>query len=167
VVVSHLELLFALALLFHFFNYLWYIEAMRVTTKGRYAVRAVLQLATAKDNKPIPIRVLSELEGISAEFLEQIFFRLRKEGLITSTRGPGGGFRLEKSPADVTVLELFDAVEEGFFLSPCTQDGEDCDREEKCSVHGLWKNTYSLLRGYFGSITIEDVIKNRYPQCDF
>ncbi len=140
---------------------------MRITTKGRYAVRAVLRLAQTEGNSPIPIRILSEQEGISPEFLEQIFFRLRKNGIIGSTRGPGGGFRLERDPGEVSLMEIFDAVEEGLFLSPCTQDGENCDREEICSVHGLWKNSYSLLRSYFSVISIKDVIEDRFPEPAF
>ncbi|ADK82754.1 RrF2 family transcriptional regulator [Sediminispirochaeta smaragdinae] len=136
---------------------------MRITTKGRYAIRAVLRLAQAEEHRPIPIRILAAQEGISPEFLEQIFFRLRKSGIINSTRGPGGGFRLMKEANDLTLMEIFDAVEEGFFLSPCTQDGEQCDREERCLVHGLWEHTYEMLQSYFGAITIADVMANRYP----
>jgi Rrf2 family transcriptional regulator, iron-sulfur cluster assembly transcription factor len=136
---------------------------MRITTKGRYAIRAVLRLAKAEDSNPIPIRVLSEQEDISPEFLEQIFFRLRKNGIITSTRGPGGGFCLETDPSEVSILAIFDAVDEGMFLSPCTQDGEECGREVECEVHALWQNTYAMLRSYFGSITIADVIADRFP----
>lgn len=130
-------------------------------------MRAVLQLARSEDKRPIPIRVLAEREGISAEFLEQIFFRLRKNGIITSTRGPGGGFRLEKLPEELSLLEIFNAVDEGLYLSPCTQDNDCCGREEDCSVHGLWKNTHALLENYFNAISIQDILSDHFPRTDF
>jgi Rrf2 family iron-sulfur cluster assembly transcriptional regulator len=103
---------------------------MRITTKGRYALRAILQLSQQAENSPVSIRTLSELEDISAEFLEQIFFRLRKAGLIKSTRGPGGGFQLVKTLSEITVADIFQAVGEELHFSPCTlDDGNACGRE--------------------------------------
>ena len=140
---------------------------MRITTKGRYAIRAVLRLANINSDKPVSIRELSECEDISAEFLEQIFFRLRKSGIISSVRGPGGGFKLEKSPSEITILDLFTAVEEGFHLTPCIPDnGYFCDRETFCSVNNLWLNAYEYVKQYFDSITLDDIINNRLPQID-
>lgn len=141
---------------------------MRITTKGRYALRAVLQLSMHAEDKPVSIRTLSELEEISAEFLEQIFFRLRKSGLISSTRGPGGGFQLVKSLDQITVAEIFEAVGEELHFSPCTlDDGNPCAREPICPAHSFWEHTYSMFREYFKHITLEDILNKRYPEQIF
>ncbi len=141
---------------------------MRITTKGRYALRAVLQLSQQAENRPVSIRTLSEIEDISAEFLEQIFFRLRKAGLIKSTRGPGGGFQLVKPVEQITVADIFEAVGEELHFSPCTlDDGNSCGREDICSAHGFWEHTYSLFRKYFAHVTLGDILNNRYPMHIF
>ncbi|SRR6056297_1023243 len=137
---------------------------MRITTKGRYALRAVLQLSQQAETKPVSIRTLSEIEDISAEFLEQIFFRLRKAGLIKSTRGPGGGFQLVRELHEITIAEIFNAVGEELHFSPCTlDDGNPCGREDICAAHSFWEHTYSLFRAYFSHITLDDVLHDRYP----
>ena len=138
---------------------------MRITTKGRYALRAVLQLSLQQEKKPVSIRTLSELENISAEFLEQIFFRLRKAGLIRSTRGPGGGFQLEKPLDQITVADVFIAVGEELHFSPCTfDDGNPSGREPICPAHSFWEHTYSMFRSYFHSVTLQDIINKSYPE---
>ena len=134
---------------------------MRVTTKGRYALRAIVRLTTSQDGKPVSIRTLSEIENISPEFLEQIFFKLRKDGLITSTRGPGGGFMLKKPAAKITIADVFSAVGEGLALTPCTDFGDkDCDQDKACDLHGFWDATSKYMREYFSTITIQSVIDN-------
>jgi Rrf2 family iron-sulfur cluster assembly transcriptional regulator len=142
---------------------------MRVTTKGRYALRAVLRLAMDENGKPISIRVLSETEDISAEFLEQIFFRLRKAGIISSTRGPGGGFKLDRDLSDISVAEIFEAVGEEIHFAPCTKNddelAEPCDRQNFCHVHEFWEHTYHAFERYFRTATLEDILHERYPQC--
>lgn len=140
---------------------------MRITTKGRYALRAVLRLAKEDHQKPISIRVLSEIEEISPEFLEQIFFRLRKSELINSTRGPGGGFMMNRPISEITVADIFRAVGEELHFSPCTQeDGSPCGREEICPAHEFWTHTYSLFRHYFEQVTLEDILEGRKKAPD-
>ena len=135
---------------------------MRITTKGRYALRAVLRLAQENHEKPVSIRVLSEIEDISPEFLEQIFFRLRKSELISSTRGPGGGFKMNRPSSDITIASIFEAVGEELHFSPCTQeDGVPCGREDICPAHDFWEHTYSLFRRYFEQVTLEDILEGR------
>jgi Rrf2 family iron-sulfur cluster assembly transcriptional regulator len=123
-----------------------------------------------EQGKPISIRVLSETEDISAEFLEQIFFRLRKAGIISSTRGPGGGFKLDRQLNDITVAEIFRAVGEEMHFTPCTkeldpeQTEEPCDRQNFCHVHEFWDHTYNAFHRYFNTVTLEDILEERYPQ---
>ncbi len=136
---------------------------MRITTKGRYAVRAIVQLAMQGSDKPVSIRKISEIENISAEFLEQIFFKLRKGGIITSVRGPGGGFKLARKVEEISIADIFDAVGEGLILSPCVEDSaESCERISNCIIKQLWNNSYLHFRGYFEKTTLKDVITGNF-----
>ncbi len=130
---------------------------MRVTTKGRYALRALTNLALAASDKPVPIKQIASEEEISPEFLEQIFFKLKKSGIISSVRGPGGGFTLEKDPADVSAKDIFEAVGEGLALTPCTGE-EDCDRKEICIVHDVWQEASAHIVGYFEKLTLNKIM---------
>lgn len=131
---------------------------MRVTTKGRYALRAITNLALAESDKPIPIRRIAGEEGISPEFLEQIFFRLKKTGMISSVRGPGGGFLLERAPEDISVKEIFDAAGEGMEITPCT--GEDgCERIDDCGVGTVWQEASEIFLSYFEGLTLRRVME--------
>ncbi len=138
---------------------------MRITTKGRYAVRAITQLAIQGGDKPVSIRKISEAEKISAEFLEQIFFKLRKGGVITSVRGPGGGFKLSRDAADISIAEIFDAVGEGLIITPCAEgDPDSCERMSNCIVNQLWNNSYIHFRGYFEKTSLEDVLTGNFAK---
>jgi Rrf2 family transcriptional regulator, iron-sulfur cluster assembly transcription factor len=139
---------------------------MRVTTKGRYALRAITNLALTNSDKPVPIKQIAGDEEISPEFLEQIFFRLKKTGIISSVRGPGGGFMLERAPEDISVKDIFDAVGEGLEITPCTGEGE-CDRSDVCPVHDVWQEASDLIVGYFDSLTLRRVMDmNKSPVFD-
>ncbi len=131
---------------------------MRITTRGRYALRAMANLAVSRTSKPKSIRVIAEEEEISPEFLEQIFFRLKKSGIVASTRGPGGGFRLVVDPAEITVRQIFDAVDEGINLTPCSSEEQDCDRMDVCLVHDLWREASEHFRSYFDAISLQDIM---------
>jgi Rrf2 family transcriptional regulator, iron-sulfur cluster assembly transcription factor len=131
---------------------------MRVTTKGRYAIRAITNLAMSDSERPVPIKQIAGEEGISPEFLEQIFFKLKKSGIISSVRGPGGGFLLERDPAEVSVKDIFDAVGEGLEITPCTGD-EECDRQDVCLVHDMWEEASVHIVGYFERLTLKKIME--------
>ena len=134
---------------------------MRITTRGRYGLRAVLKLTVSDQGKPISIRELSEKEEISPEFLEQIFFRLRKSGIIKSTRGPGGGFQINQDPKTVSVKDIFDAVGEEISLTPCTSETDPrspCTRSKRCIAHNMWVETAEYINSYFEGISIQDIL---------
>lgn len=134
---------------------------MRITTKGRYGLRAVIRLALDESGRPLPIRKIANEEALSSEFLEQIFFRLKKAGIIQSTRGAGGGFTLSRPPESITVLEILEAVGEEINLSPCSNDDDfDCNRQETCSTAGIWKEGTTLMRNFFQGVTLLDAIGN-------
>jgi len=133
---------------------------MRLTTKGRYGVRAVLNLAASYQNRPVSIKKISEEEEISPEFLEQIFFKLKKAGLIRSLRGPGGGFVLNKKASEITIKDILDAVGETIFPAPCTdkKNPPGCDRENQCMMAKTWKRFSEIIENFLDSLTIQDVI---------
>lgn len=142
---------------------------MRVTTKGRYALRAMTNLAASFEGKPRPIKIIAAEEHISPEFLEQIFFRLKKAGIIGSVRGPGGGFVLEKDPADISIKDIFIAVDEGLDLTPCTacteSAGDDpCDRMDRCLVYSVWQEASDHIINYFDSITLQSILDKNHDR---
>jgi Rrf2 family iron-sulfur cluster assembly transcriptional regulator len=135
---------------------------MRLTTKGRYGVRAVLNLAAQNQNHPISISQISKEEDLSPEFLEQIFFKLKKAGLIRSVRGPKGGFVLNWTPAEVTVKAILDAVGESINPTPCTNGtGSPCPRKDGCALAPVWNEFHDLISNHLGGISIKDIIDNQ------
>ena len=141
---------------------------MRITTRGRYALRASLALAKHGKNGPVSINCLAEEESISSIFLEQIFFRLRKAGIVSSTRGPGGGFCFTQSLDQLTVKQILDAAGEVIELTFCDKHEENCDRIGECMSHFIWIEAHELLQKYFSEITLASIIekygKKNIPQ---
>jgi Rrf2 family transcriptional regulator, iron-sulfur cluster assembly transcription factor len=134
---------------------------MRITTKGRYGLRAVLALASVStDNTPVSIKTISGMEGISAEFLEQIFFRLRKAGLIASVRGPSGGFFFAKPLQEITLKDVIDASGEGVSIAPCVC-GKDsyCTKKANCMAGEIWDEMSTHINDYLTSKTLADLIE--------
>jgi Rrf2 family iron-sulfur cluster assembly transcriptional regulator len=133
---------------------------MRITTKGRYGLRAVISLAMTSSNRPISISSIANSVEVSSEFLEQIFFKLKKAGLIRSIRGPGGGFVLNKKTSEITVKEILDAVGETGGLTLCTLKRKVlCNRTEVCPAHEIWTGLYQRIGDYLRSITLKDIIE--------
>ncbi|GHT77248.1 putative HTH-type transcriptional regulator [Spirochaetia bacterium] len=139
---------------------------MRITTRGRYALRATLALAKlGKDGYPVSINTLSEQEEISSVFLEQIFFKLRKAGVVESVRGPGGGFCFAKPLDKLTVRDVLYAAGEDLDLIACEKQSPDCDRMGFCLSHAVWTDVTVLINNFFNSMTLAQVVKkNRI--CD-
>ncbi len=142
---------------------------MRVTTKGRYALRAVANLAGSQTDKPVSIKQIAEEEDISPEFLEQIFFRLKKAGIIRSVRGPGGGFVLAKDPREITIQDIFLAVGEGVKLTPCSNCSEiekekdsGCPRMDTCFIHGVWVEVSKGVSDILTSYTLEKILDRKH-----
>jgi Rrf2 family iron-sulfur cluster assembly transcriptional regulator len=132
---------------------------MRLTTKGRYGVRAVVNLAAAPNSDPISISQIAKKEQLSPEFLEQIFFRLKKAGLIRSIRGPKGGFVLNHKPSEISVKTILDAVGESLFPAPCADHEADvCPRQEGCPISPFWQDFYELIRKHLASVSLKDIL---------
>ncbi|MDR0656576.1 MAG: Rrf2 family transcriptional regulator [Treponema sp.] len=134
---------------------------MRITTRGRYALRASLALAKlGKDGSPISINNLAEQENISSVFLEQIFFKLRKAGIVSSVRGPGGGFCFAQPLEQLTVKKILDASGEELNLTARDKHSENCSRIERCLSHLVWTKATELINGFFSSITLASILEN-------
>lgn len=135
---------------------------MRITTKGRYALRAMTNLAITANGKPKAIKTIAAEEEISPEFLEQIFFKLKKAGIIDSVRGPGGGFMISASPESITVRDIFLAVDEGLDITPCTacndKDMVDCGRSDICLTHDVWKEASQHINQFFENINLQSIM---------
>lgn len=137
---------------------------MRITTKGRYALKAMLYLAVNGNGTPTSIKEISAVQKISPEFLEQLFFKLKKSGIISSVRGPGGGFSLNKPQEEVTVKQIFDAVGEGLDLTPCTSCNEDtpvCTEADECLSYDVWKAAADQIQNYFGTLTLKMIVEGK------
>jgi len=134
---------------------------MRITTKGRYAVRAVIALARASsEDKPISIKTLSESESISAEFLEQIFFRLRRAGVIQSVRGPGGGFFFSRPLEKITLMEIIDASGEGLCIAESSSDRKARGKSANDSAaHDIWREMDKHVRSFAEKRTVADMVR--------
>jgi Rrf2 family iron-sulfur cluster assembly transcriptional regulator len=132
---------------------------MRITTKGRYAMRAIINMALSEENTPISIKTISKEEDLSPIFLEQIFTKLKKAGITESVRGASGGFRLSRAVSDITVLDILEAVEEGILLAPCTHDEHICDRSDDCILADFWDDTEQSIRKQLAGQTIELILK--------
>ena len=133
---------------------------MRITSRGRYALRASLALAKlGTKDEPVSINCLSESENISPVFLEQIFFKLRKAGIVSSIRGPGGGFCFARPLNELTVNQILDAAGEELELTFCDKSNDKCERVGECLSHNVWMDVNKLVRNYFEGITIASILE--------
>jgi Rrf2 family iron-sulfur cluster assembly transcriptional regulator len=131
---------------------------MKLTTKGRYAVTAMLDLALHGDQGPVSLADISARQEISLSYLEQLFSRLRRQKLVTSIRGPGGGYRLSRPAAEVFIAEVVDAVSESLDTTRCGNKG-DCQNGEKCLTHHLWSDLSDQIHQFLSEISLGDLMK--------
>lgn len=133
---------------------------MRLTSKGRYAVTAMLDVALNSESGPVPLADISERQGISLSYLEQLFSRLRKNGLVSSVRGPGGGYLLGKEAGSIAVGEVISAVDESVDATRCQGKG-GCQGGDKCLTHALWRDLSERLTGFLNNITLGELVNNQ------
>jgi Rrf2 family iron-sulfur cluster assembly transcriptional regulator len=133
---------------------------MRLTTKGRYAVTAMLDLSINYQNGPITLSDISKRQGISLSYLEQLFSKLRKNGLVDSARGPGGGYRLSRNAGEIAVGEIITAVDEKIDATNCGGKG-DCLNGGPCLTHELWFDLSNQIRDFLNNITLGQLVENR------
>ncbi len=133
---------------------------MRLTTKGRYAVTAMLDLALHEGKGPISLADISERQGISLSYLEQLFAKLRRNELVRSVRGPGGGYQLSRAQGGINVAEVIDAVNESVDATGCNGVGS-CQSGETCLTHHLWCDLSSQIHGFLSGITLADLVARK------
>lgn len=130
---------------------------MRLTTKGRYAVTAMLDLALNFDKGSITLSDISQRQGISLSYLEQLFSKLRRNGLVDSARGPGGGYRLSRAAKEICVADVITAVDEKVDARKCEGKG-NCNGESPCLTHDLWCDLSDQIYDFLQSIDLEQLV---------
>ena len=136
---------------------------MKLTTKGRYAVTAMLDLPIHASDRPISLADISERQTISLSYLEQLFSKLRRQGLVTSVRGPGGGYRLSRGAASIFVAQVIDAVNEAVDATGC-RGTENCQAGHKCLTHHLWTDLSSQIHVFLSGISLADLVSQGNAQ---
>ena len=133
---------------------------IRLSTKGRYGTRLMLNLAQHHGNgtEAIILKNISEEEGISIRYLEQIIIPLQINRLVKSIRGAGGGYILGRDPADIKLSEILHALEGNCCLVECIEDPDYCEQIEVCPTFDIWKGATDMLKGYFDRITLKDIV---------
>ena len=131
---------------------------MKLTTKGRYAVTAMLDLALHNDNGPVTLNDIAGRQRLSSSYLEQLFARLRRNGLVKSTRGPGGGYSLSRDAGDIAIADVISAVDEKVDNTQCG-GSNDCQNQKKCLTHDLWCDLSDQIRQFLTGISLGDLMQ--------
>jgi len=130
---------------------------MRLSTKGRYSVTAMLDLAIHDKAGPVTLADISQCQGISLSYLEQLFACLRKEGLVKGVRGPGGGYRLARPASEISIAEIVSSVDENVDITRCKGEG-NCQSGDKCLTHELWTRLSERLYDFLDNITLAQFV---------
>ncbi len=131
---------------------------MKLTSKGRYAVTAMLDLALHSGSGPVTLACISERQGISLSYLEQLFTRLRKQGLVSSTRGPGGGYSLSRSAYEIAIADVVSAVDESVDATRCGGHA-NCQDGKRCLTHELWTELSQQIHGFLSNISLGQLVE--------
>tara|TARA_Y100000389_G_scaffold70999_1_gene67693 strand:+ start:161 stop:640 length:480 start_codon:yes stop_codon:yes gene_type:complete len=133
---------------------------MKLTTKGRFAVTAILDLALNEKDTPIKLSEISKRQSISLSYLEQLFGKLRKQGLVKSVRGPGGGYFIAKDYNAISVKNIISSVDEQIDATQCG-GRENCNEGHQCITHGLWETLNSKILNYLELTTLDELVKTQ------
>ena len=136
---------------------------MKLTTKGRYAVTAMLDLALRYDKGAVTLADIAKRQGISLSYLEQLFAKLRRNGLVDSVRGPGGGYTLAMEPAKISVAEIIVAINENIDATRCGGE-KNCHGDETCLTHQLWEDLSTRIHEFLNGITLGDLVTKPHVQ---
>lgn len=136
---------------------------MKLTTKGRYAVTAMLDLALRYDKGAVTLADIAKRQGISLSYLEQLFAKLRRSGLVDSVRGPGGGYTLAMEPAKISVAEIIMAINENIDATRCGGE-KNCHGDETCLTHQLWEDLSTRIHEFLNGITLGDLVTKPHVQ---
>lgn len=133
---------------------------MKLTTKGRFAVTAMLDLALHSTQGPVTLAGISERQKISLSYLEQLFGKLRRRAIVESVRGPGGGYNLARAPSEVSVADIIIAVEEPLDSTQCG-GRENCLGDRRCMTHELWESLNATVYAYLSSVKLSQLMENQ------
>ncbi|MFK7974017.1 MAG: Rrf2 family transcriptional regulator [Rickettsiaceae bacterium] len=134
---------------------------MMLTTKSRYAVMAMIEVAANNNGSPMKLADISTNQKVPLNYLEQIFIKLKKANLVTAIKGPGGVYKLVASSSKITIEAIIDAVDENLKMTRCSKDKNCRTNGVNCQTHDLWKGLSKQIRSYFASISIDDVIAGK------
>ncbi len=132
---------------------------MKISTRGRYGVRILLDLARHAEGAPRLIREISSAEQISAKYISRLIIDLRRAGFVSSVRGARGGFLLAKDPAELTLLEIIETMEGPLSVVECVQMPESCERHDCCAPHAVWENLNAEIRAAMSRITLQEMLE--------
>ena len=136
---------------------------LELTTKGRYAVTAMADIAGQGDVLAVPLSQIAERQGLPLAYLEQIFIGLRRAGLVESARGRSGGYRLGREASNISILAIMEAAEEDTHFTQCVDNGPHCSRDTPCLTHGLWQKLGNVTNAFFSSVSLADVVEKKIP----
>jgi Rrf2 family iron-sulfur cluster assembly transcriptional regulator len=136
---------------------------MRLTTKGRYAVTAMLDIALHRASGPVSVIDIADRQDISSAYLEQLFSKLKRDGLVSSVRGPGGGYQLEREPEEINLSQIISAVGDGVDATRC-HGASDCQNGMRCLTHDLWAELSHAIDAYLSGITLGELLDRRAVQ---
>lgn len=136
---------------------------MRLTTKGRFAVTAMIDLAMNAQNRAVKLNAISERQHISLSYLEQLFSKLRRAGLVESIRGPGGGYVLGKNAGDINIAQIIAAAEDKLDATQCSGKA-NCHSGAPCLTHHLWENLNHTINDYLSSVTLASLLEQSPPK---
>lgn len=135
---------------------------MKLSTRGRYAVMAMADLALCSQERPVPLGDIASRQEISLSYLEQLFAKLRRAGLVTSVRGPGGGYRLSREMSETRISDIMIAAEENVEATRCQNKSAGCmEGGRRCITHDLWDELGRHIHLFLNGVTLEDVVQRR------
>ncbi|MEE2983488.1 MAG: Fe-S cluster assembly transcriptional regulator IscR [Pseudomonadota bacterium] len=137
---------------------------MRLTTRGRYAVTAMLDLALHYEHGPVSLAEIAKRQGISQSYLEQLFAKLRRNRLVDGLRGPGGGYKLGRPGDTISVADVIDAVNESVDATRCGGQ-RNCQDEHRCLTHDLWEDLSTQIRQFLSEVSLDQLVKRQSVQA--
>jgi Rrf2 family iron-sulfur cluster assembly transcriptional regulator len=139
---------------------------MKLTSRGRYAVTAILDIALHGKTEPVSLADIAERQAISLSYLEQLFAQLRREGIVQSIRGPGGGYQLGKTPEEINVGMIIQAVNENVDVTKCKGNG-NCSKDSQCLTHSLWERLEMQIEAFLHTISLAELVEeHRGHDCE-
>ncbi len=139
---------------------------MKLSTRGRYGLKAMFDLALHDGNEPIPLKLIAERQKISDQYLEQIFSALKKAELVRSVRGAQGGYFLYKKPSEITVGNILRVLEGNLKITDCQMDEDLCENSNSCATKGVWTRLQKSMEAVVDSITLQDMVDDYIEGTD-